>query len=1351
MATLALAGLGAAVGSFAGGITILEGFQLGAAIGGYIDAQNAIPDTELGKLSDLKVGSSAYGTRLPWVWGRIAVPGIFSWAAVDANGNHLKETRTTKRVGGKGGGAKQTNYTYSATFAIEVCQASIFFPDSSRSDGGTFGHRSPALKRVKADDIVIYDSSAVTNIITPTWHNGTETQAVDATISSLEANSPGYRGVGYFVLTDLQLADFGNRIPNFTVEIETSPVTVGDILSDLFQAIGLLPSQFDVSAASATVAGFCIPSRGALRDSINTLALAYAIDFAEIDGKIVAVPRGGSSVVTIPAGDLGATSGGTVQTLPRTRSMTAELPGRVDVAYLDSDTHYQAGLQTEVRQSGDTTNVETYSFPLSLTGTAGRNIAGRILDTRYVEAERFSFQLPPKYLYLAPTDVVTLPTNTGNVRARITKAALAPLGEIKFEAVADGVNVLTQTLPGGATPPQPPASYTVIPTTFVAWSGREVLDAHQESEGFYVAAAGPSGWSGCTIYYSTDNEASWITGPDVTRASAFGTATITNYAGSAGSIAGSATVVVPLDAQAFLESCSSSELDQGVNWAYIGGEYVAIRDYNLTATRTYSATTIKRGLRSTPMNSHGSNELFVEMTDNVARITVSPSMIGTTIKVRCVSRFQTIADVTSVDVVIQARTPLPIDNLTNMSFVVLGASSATPNERVLTQGAGLSIVDSGAGNAITVSVATNGITNAMLSTVATGTFKGRTTAGTGNVEDLTGTQATALLDVFASGTKGLVPASGGGTTNFLRADGTFATPPVASPAGSTGQIQYNVSGAFAASSGFTYTAAGLGLDGPLVQTLAANGLTADLRSVTALGVTALKQRPSGNTRINIFSATGVFWTAASGSVSGADTGGYTDATTAYNSGTFNVFNGGAALKRVYIGYYDGLPNGIGYYYGVGGTTGASGVVVWERWNGSSWTTFTGSNLTGGIEGWMNPQGTSARSTINGVSAYWIRGTVQTAYTTAPIYRFSMMQSGYYNAADNSYSAGLFIGKSNLPSGVLSNMTNMGVLSMVVPGNGEQNIITAYSEYTGSLLFSVGGDGSIASPNSDNQFRSLRLSSGPMNPNGSLTFNSMSGLSSYNNYFIGANYPSGKNFDFFHVQRNGTTTARWKENNEVTVTGNLRVTSPANRSLTTGTTTVNASTTVTGVSTQFLRELSVDDEIAVSSASTTWVRVTAIASDTSLTVASAIGNGTTQTITVRKPIQRYYDQSGVLRWKQEYNGTVKASAGYSSVPVAATFGATVTLDCSLGNQFSFTATSNFTLANMTNAQDGQLILVKIKQDATGSRLPTFDTKYRFGTDLPSPTLTTTANKTDYLGFRYDATDDKFDFISFVRGF
>lgn len=39
-----------------------------------------------------------------------------------------------------------------------------------------------------------------------------------------------------------------------------------------------------------------------------------------------------------------------------------------------------------------------------------------------------------------------------------------------------------------------------------------------------------------------------------------------------------------------------------------------------------------------------------------------------------------------------------------------------------------------------------------------------------------GAEATARLDVFDDANKGLAPASGGGTTNFLRADGTWTSP-----------------------------------------------------------------------------------------------------------------------------------------------------------------------------------------------------------------------------------------------------------------------------------------------------------------------------------------------------------------------------------------------------------------------------------------------------------------------------------------------------------------------------------------------------------------------------------------------
>lgn len=85
--------------------------------------------------------------------------------------------------------------------------------------------------------------------------------------------------------------------------------------------------------------------------------------------------------------------------------------------------------------------------------------------------------------------------------------------------------------------------------------------------------------------------------------------------------------------------------------------------------------------------------------------------------------------------------------------------------------------DLGFGTLVTNNIGTNQVTMARIEQVGTATFLGRATAGTGNVEILTSTQATANLNVFTSTLNGLAPSSGGGTTNFLRADGTWNAPP----------------------------------------------------------------------------------------------------------------------------------------------------------------------------------------------------------------------------------------------------------------------------------------------------------------------------------------------------------------------------------------------------------------------------------------------------------------------------------------------------------------------------------------------------------------------------------------------
>jgi hypothetical protein len=120
------------------------------------------------------------------------------------------------------------------------------------------------------------------------------------------------------------------------------------------------------------------------------------------------------------------------------------------------------------------------------------------------------------------------------------------------------------------------------------------------------------------------------------------------------------------------------------------------------------------------------------------------------------------------------RTTLGLGTLATQSGTFSGISSGTnTGDQTITLTG--DVTGSGTGS-FAATIANDAVTNAKLANMATGTIKGRTTAGTGDSEDLTGTQATALLDTFTSSAKGLAPASGGGTTNFLRADGTWAAP-----------------------------------------------------------------------------------------------------------------------------------------------------------------------------------------------------------------------------------------------------------------------------------------------------------------------------------------------------------------------------------------------------------------------------------------------------------------------------------------------------------------------------------------------------------------------------------------------
>lgn len=98
---------------------------------------------------------------------------------------------------------------------------------------------------------------------------------------------------------------------------------------------------------------------------------------------------------------------------------------------------------------------------------------------------------------------------------------------------------------------------------------------------------------------------------------------------------------------------------------------------------------------------------------------------------------------------------LASDTIDN-DFIMVTASANQENERVLDVDGGLELTDNGAGFTIVVSVLDNGIVFGKIQQIATSRLLGRVTASTGDVESLTGTQATTLLDLATTSLQGVV-------------------------------------------------------------------------------------------------------------------------------------------------------------------------------------------------------------------------------------------------------------------------------------------------------------------------------------------------------------------------------------------------------------------------------------------------------------------------------------------------------------------------------------------------------------------------------------------------------------------
>lgn len=152
------------------------------------------------RLESFTVQASTEGASVLRVYGRARVAGQIIWAA------NFKETvsETTEQSGGKGGRpavqTEITEYLYSISLAIGLCEGEISRVARVWADGKPFD-----LSEINARVFL-----------------GTEDQLPDDIILATETNAPAFRGLAYIVFEDLPLQDFGNRIPQFSFEIEKS-------------------------------------------------------------------------------------------------------------------------------------------------------------------------------------------------------------------------------------------------------------------------------------------------------------------------------------------------------------------------------------------------------------------------------------------------------------------------------------------------------------------------------------------------------------------------------------------------------------------------------------------------------------------------------------------------------------------------------------------------------------------------------------------------------------------------------------------------------------------------------------------------------------------------------------------------------------------------------------------------------------------------------------------------------------------------------------------------------------------------------------------------------------------------
>lgn len=628
MATIALGFVGQSIGAAIGG-TVLGvssaaiGGYIGAMVGGLIDNRLFPQRVEGPRLNDLSVTASTYGIAIPIAYGpRVRLAGNIIYSS------GLIERSSSSRQGGKGGGGTVVReYNYHTHVAVALCEGVVNSLTKIWANGKLIFDNDGS--GTGSEPIVWAAGSAQARAAEIRFYPGSFTQPVDTTMEGDigAGDVPAYLGTCYVMFDTLQLADFGNRLPNFEFEIEVqSSVDATDIVSDICTRAGVTaPALGQVSGLA--IEGYLIGRETSAWGGIQPIALVHAFDMADRSGTITAVKRGHGPRATIPPDDLAAVAvAGEALTdrepkIKLNRKEDWKLPKRAALTYADTTLDLQEGGQDDETNVGNSDNDLSAEIPVSLAPNDAKTIVARMLDEAWASRANATIRLTERWHFLEASNSVVIPIEGDLWLGRIDRITRSPNGLIDVELVSDDPLIYQNSLTAqtGILPANPLA--TTVDTRLIVMDTPILLDSNDDS-GFYWAVAGEAtGWRGAQVQRSIDAGASYDNVGSMGLTADIGDMQTTLAAGPTDIWDLGNTFQVTMLPEAVIDSATDIQVFSGYNLAWIGpangqgGEFIQFKTATLQSGTTYLISDLLRGRMGTEhaVGSHGAGEVFVIM------------------------------------------------------------------------------------------------------------------------------------------------------------------------------------------------------------------------------------------------------------------------------------------------------------------------------------------------------------------------------------------------------------------------------------------------------------------------------------------------------------------------------------------------------------------------------------------------------------------------------------------------------------------------------------------------------------------------------------------------------------------